>query len=423
MPHKPDFDVVVVGASFAGSTFAREAAQQGARVLLLEKDATVGRAVHTTGVLIAEVLELSDIPRRFVLDPVNAFHIYPPDRRRITLGSHDLRYWMSDTSGLLHGLAQAARAAGAELHTGARFTHAQPTASGVTVYYQADGMERSVLGRFLVGADGPLSRVAQASRLHRNRRFLAGAEWIVEGISPPVRTFSLIFDSSLAPGYCAWLAPRGEGAALGVAGYARQFDPARALRQAVDEFGELFGNSKLRRVRHKGGLIPIDGRAGESHNERVLLVGDAAGLCGAATGGGIFQAMASGQLAADYVIQYLDGDGRALLAYQRSLGRFYNLRSYLFLERQVRRLLDGLNQAEALQWLFDRFRQPTRQQLLRRGLLGTPVSDTEPLLGELLVKGLLHPRFSGEIMWGALWLGMQSLGRLAARTFARARRV
>jgi len=37
MPWCPDFDVVVVGASFAGSTFAQMAAHQGARVLLLEK--------------------------------------------------------------------------------------------------------------------------------------------------------------------------------------------------------------------------------------------------------------------------------------------------------------------------------------------------------------------------------------------------
>ena len=57
-----------------------------------------------------------------------------------------------------------------------------------------------------------------------------------------------------------------------------------------------------RRVERKGGLIPIDGRAGEMYNKHILLLGDAAGLCGAAAGGGIFQAMASGQLAADYVM-------------------------------------------------------------------------------------------------------------------------
>jgi digeranylgeranylglycerophospholipid reductase len=421
MSQNQDFDVLVVGASFAGSTIAQMAAKQGARVLLLEKNSAVGRVIHTTGVLIAEVLELTRIPRSTLLDPVNTFHIYPPNRRRITVSTSGFRYWMSNTAGLLRSLVGAATAAGAVLQTGARFTDARPNADGVTVLYQANGAEHRARGRFLIGADGPLSRVAEVSHLHRNHRFLAGAEWIVDGALPPDHTFSLIFDRSLAPGYCAWLAPRGENAVLGVAGYARRFDPAQALRQAANEFSQLHGDSALRPVEHKGGIIPIDGPLGKMYNERVLLVGDAASLCGAATGGGIFQAIASAQLAADHVIKYLNGDNRALQTYRRTLHQFYNLRSYFFLERQVRRLLDELPSNSALQWMFDRFRQPSRQQLLKRGLLETPVSDMERVLWELLVKGLLHPLPSREAVSGALWLGWQGMGRLLSRAFNRAR--
>jgi digeranylgeranylglycerophospholipid reductase len=412
MPHKRDFDVVVVGASFAGSTFARVAAQQGARVLLLEKNSDVGQVVHSTGVLIAEVLELAHIPQSTLLDPVHTFHIYPPDRRRIALSGPGFRYWMSNPACLLRSLAEAATAAGSELHTGARFTQAQPDSGGVIVTYRTYGIQHRVRGRFLVGADGPLSRVAEVTHLHRNRRFLAGAEWIVKGMSPPAHTFSLIFDHSLAPGYCAWLAPRGEHAALGVAGHARQFDPAQALRQAAKEFGELLGVSGWRRLEHKGGIIPIDGQAGKMHNQHVVLIGDAAGLCAAATGGGIFQAIASAQLAAGYVMRRLNGDVRALLKYRRHLSRFYNLKSYLYQERQVRHLLDELAPNSTLQWMFDRFHHPACQRLLQRGLLETHMSDLERVLWELLVRGLLHPLPSREAVSGALWLGLQGLGRL-----------
>ena len=179
---------------------------------------------------------------------------------------------MSDTAGLLRGLTKAATNAVAELQTGARFTDARPTADGMVVHYTDSGAECKVRGRFLVGADGPLSRVTEVSGLHRNRRFLVGAEWIVEGISPPAHTFSLIFDHTLASGYCAWLAPGGEHAALGVAGYARQFRPAQALRQAADEFGALVETSRLHQVRRKGGLITIDRRPWEMYNEHVLLL-------------------------------------------------------------------------------------------------------------------------------------------------------
>jgi digeranylgeranylglycerophospholipid reductase len=375
-----DFDVVVIGASFAGSAFAQRAAQQGARVLLLEKNAAAGAVVHTTGVIIAEVP-----------------------------GS---RYGMSDSAGLLRWLAQRATAAGAELQTGARFTDARPTVDGVTVCYQSDGVEQRVRGRFLVGADGPLSRVAEVSGLHRNQGFLAGAEWIVEGASPPSRTFSLIFDRTLSPGYCAWLAPRGEHAAMGVAGYAWEFHPARALRRAAEDFAALLGDAILRPVERKGGIIPIGGHAGEMHNERVVLVGDAAGLCGAATGGGIFQAIVSGRLAADAVIGYLNGDAQALPGYRGRLLRFHNLGSLLFLERQLRRLLDRLTLNGTLQWLFDRFRQPARRRLLRRGLLQTHVSEMEKLPWDLFFESLLHPLRPGELVSGALWFGLEGLASL-----------
>jgi flavin-dependent dehydrogenase len=192
------------------------------------------------------------------------------------------------------------------------------------------------------------------------------------------------------------------------------------LRQVANEFSRLLGDSALRQVEHKGGIIPIDGQLGKIYNERVLLVGDAAGLCGAATGGGIFQAIASAQLAADLVIRYLNGDDQCLQTYLRTLHRFYNLRSYLFLEQQVRRLLDDLPSNSALQWMFDRFRQPARQQLLQRGLLETHVSEMERVMWELLIKGLLYPLPSRETVSGALWLGCQSMSRLLSRTFSKA---
>jgi flavin-dependent dehydrogenase len=151
------------------------------------------------------------------------------------------------------------------------------------------------------------------------------------------------------------------------------------------------------------------------HNERALLVGDAGGLCGAATGGGIFQAIASAQLAAEYVMEYLNGDDEALLAYRRRLHRFYNLRAYLFLERQVRRLLDELAFNGDLQWMFDRLQRPARQRLLRRGLLESHVSEMERVIWELLTSGLVDPLHSAETVMGALGLGMRSLTRRLRR--------
>src|SRR5579871_2784072 len=66
------YDVVVAGASFAGLSFAGAAAAHGLRVLVLERDPSVGGVVRTTGILFSDVLDIMDVPPRFRSTPCAA---------------------------------------------------------------------------------------------------------------------------------------------------------------------------------------------------------------------------------------------------------------------------------------------------------------------------------------------------------------
>ena len=84
MPSSPDqkrdiYDVIVVGASFAGLSFAGVAAALGIRVLVLERDAEVGGVVRTTGVLFSDVLDIIDVPARYLMNAVRRIQLQPPD--------------------------------------------------------------------------------------------------------------------------------------------------------------------------------------------------------------------------------------------------------------------------------------------------------------------------------------------------------
>src|SRR5207253_6856211 len=77
--HKSDiYDVIVVGASFAGLSFASVAAALGLRVLVLERDAEIGGVVRTTGVLFSDVLDIIDVPARYLMNAVRRIQIQPP---------------------------------------------------------------------------------------------------------------------------------------------------------------------------------------------------------------------------------------------------------------------------------------------------------------------------------------------------------
>jgi flavin-dependent dehydrogenase len=238
------YDVIVVGASFAGLAFASAAAVRGLRVLVLERDARVGGVVRTTGVLFSDVLDIVDVPARYLMNAVRRLHIQPPDQPPIEVSGRAYRFYMADVPGMLRWMAEQATGHGAEIRCGASFLDAARDTDGrmrITFAAAADqradapGIQRHVTyAQFLLGADGAHSQVARRLGLDQNTRLLAGAEWLVEGVPLDRETFYLVMDQRLAPGYCLWLAPHGKIAALGVAGHQRAFKPAESLRVAWD---------------------------------------------------------------------------------------------------------------------------------------------------------------------------------------------
>jgi flavin-dependent dehydrogenase len=374
-------------------------------------------------------LDWLDVPQRYLMNAVRAIRLQPPDGRApIEIRSRAYRFFMADVTGMLRWMAEHAAAHGAEIRCGAAFVDATREDDGrMLVSYNRssqapDGASQasqrasteSVYARFLIGADGPRSVVAERMGLDRNTRFLAGAEWLVEGVELEGDTFHLIMDADLAPGYCAWLAPHGEIAALGVAGHAREFKPTQSLRLAQERFAPVADLSKMRVVQRKGGTIPVGGRLRQVYRDdargRALLLGDAAGLCGAATGGGIYPALISGRLAAQAVAnETLNGSVGAVRAYLRDLPQAGRLGHYLKIEDWLRFALDRLSSNADVAAFYALFSTSEGHALLQRTLLETPIVSMDShffaLLRALLGK---HPAVYGSAVRAA-W------GRITAR--------
>src|SRR5215831_11104180 len=126
------YDVIVVGASFAGLSFASVAAARGLRVLVLEKDAEVGGVVRTTGVLFSDVLDVTDVPARYLMNSVRCISLRAPNRRdSIEISAPAYRFYMADVTGMLRWMAEEAQARGATIRTGAAFLNAVRTEKGL----------------------------------------------------------------------------------------------------------------------------------------------------------------------------------------------------------------------------------------------------------------------------------------------------
>lgn len=291
-----NYDLIIVGGSFAGLACARTAAMRGLSVCVIDAKPEPGARVRTTGILVKEATDDFDVPAR-LLRKVRGVRLYAPGGRSVDLSAPGYYFQATDTPELLRWMAAEAQLAGATLRYEARFGTADEIRSGIylpNINFKA---------RFLIGADGARSRVAEHFGLGRNRRFLVGAE--VECEPLPVidpRFLHCFADSRIAPGYIGWIVPGHGVTQIGIAARHHRKPDLAAL---IGRTKQMFGLKHLHVMERRSGLIPSGGPVSPLGRGRVLLIGDAAGVVSPLTGGGIHTALSLGRRAAQIVGDYL----------------------------------------------------------------------------------------------------------------------
>jgi flavin-dependent dehydrogenase len=151
-----DFDVVIVGASFAGAACAIAAAQRGLRVCVLERKRDPGEKLRTTGIVVKEAAERTLLHRlpAGMTRRIEAVRLYAPSLKQVALAAPGYYFLSTDTPAVMRWLAEQLRAHGVDLRLGCAFTDAARIADG----WQVQGAGST---RYLVGADGARSRVAR----------------------------------------------------------------------------------------------------------------------------------------------------------------------------------------------------------------------------------------------------------------------
>jgi digeranylgeranylglycerophospholipid reductase len=314
MPQKPTstYDLVIIGASFSGLVCARTAAMRGLKTLVIERKEDPGARVATTGILVKEAADELDLPVQLTRK-VRGVRLYSPRLASIDLKAPGYYFLSTDTAGVLYWLADEAQRAGAKLACGARFEGA--TRDGG--YLKLTGHD--IKTRYLIGADGAKSRVAEAFGLGANRRFLVGLEAEYDGLDIAGDVLHCFIDRKLAPGYLGWAVPGVHVTQVGLATSSAKPD-LKAFEAKIATVLRLKEGSVVAR---RSGLIPAGGLVHPFSAQQVLLVGDAAGLVSPLTGGGIRLAFHYGRRAAQAVADYLlDGGGEPGAVMAREYPRF-----------------------------------------------------------------------------------------------------
>jgi len=343
----PEWDVIVVGAGPAGSTCAECLAKSGHRVLLLERDQKPGACANCTGIIGVEAFEVFDLPRDLIVNSISDVTFRGPYKREVgfepgrTL-AHVVRRFEFDAA-----LAERAAEAGAELRTAVRVAGGSRGEDGVEVYGVAGGKGVSFRGRAIVLAVGYHLAILRSFDMDGPREFVQGVQLLCR--NKGIEQTGVFLGSKWAPGSFGWVVPLENGwVKIGLT----TTQKARRYLDAITGSDYLAGRVDLSDARIRLSPIPV-GTLGRTHDNRVLVVGEAAGQVKTTSNGGIYYSMLGAREAAatlDVALRRDDLSAAGLSSYEDAWREL--LEPELEVGQHLREAFDAMTDAKlaALMW-------------------------------------------------------------------------
>ncbi|MDE3154716.1 MAG: NAD(P)/FAD-dependent oxidoreductase [Acidobacteriota bacterium] len=300
MPHDA-LDVLVVGGGPGGLHAARRLAEAGYGVALFEEHPEIGRPVHCTGILAPETFTEFGLRDAGLVNTLTHVRFHSPSGIEIEYSTPIEEVAVVERPLFDRSLAGQALDAGADLRCGVRITDVAVEDDGVVVTTRDGDVVRGRVGILACGANYALQR---RLGLGFPRSYLQSAQAELPAGRPG--DVELYFGTDVAPGGFGWVAPvLRDGSAVARVGVMCARDAIGHFRAILDRvrdrwaLGDVCGEPRQK-------ILPL-GPIDRTYADRLVAIGDAAGLVKPTTGGGIYYSLVSAELAAQVI-------GRALAA-------------------------------------------------------------------------------------------------------------
>lgn len=297
----PPWDVIVVGAGPAGLMAARGLAAAGRAVLVLEEHDRVGYPVHCTGLVGLDAFDELSLPRAAIRAVLHRAAFHGPDDGPVAIETDRIRAAVVDRGEFDSALAAQAAASGATFMLGTRAERIAVDRGAVTVTAGVNVLR----GRACVLGCGASYRFNRALGLGVPSALVHSAQ--VELPFQAASHVDVYLSRALAPDGFGWVVP-----------FERAGSPwARMGLMCGDRAQARFASLAARvwRERNLDDPLPLPrlkalplAPVGRTYSDRVVAVGDAAGLVKPTTGGGIYYSLLSGTLAAQVLDDALRRD-------------------------------------------------------------------------------------------------------------------
>lgn len=285
-----DYDVIIVGAGPVGGRAATLLSQQGLKVLMLEEHKEIGRPFQCAGLVTPSAMDAVEAYDT-VLQEVDGALIHGPSGTLVPVGTEGtLRTYVVCRKRFDQFVVQQGMEAGATLWLDSIPLDAQPSDTGVDVVVRKEGEEQTLSCKLLIGADGAHSWTRRTFKMGRMKELMIGFQTEVVGYEGRDRWLEMYSGSAIAPGFFAWVIPSGFGThRIGLWSTADRLN-GRSIESCYQDlidhplWKDRFAN--ISEIARYCGPVP-SGMVKHPVKNRVMLLGDAAGMAKPTTGGGL----------------------------------------------------------------------------------------------------------------------------------------
>jgi len=312
MWHTNQYDIIVVGAGPAGSTFARITASNGLSVLLLEKKQQIGIPVRCgEGVIESELRLFHEPLSEWIATAIDKFCFVAPNEKNVTVNLQG-KGFILNRKVFDNDLAKYAEDEGATVVTNTYVNNLLFDRDRVVgIRGVSDGESIEIKSKIVIGADGVESRIGRFAGINTKlniNNIDAGYQKTISGIDVDKNTCTFYVSNELAPGGYLWIFPKSKYSAnigIGISGKASINGGSPKYR--LDKFiNSKFPNHKVESIAIGG--IPLSKPIDKMVTDGFILIGDAGRTVNPLSGGGIILGMKSAVQAANVAIKVIKNE-------------------------------------------------------------------------------------------------------------------
>ncbi|MCD6419055.1 NAD(P)/FAD-dependent oxidoreductase [bacterium] len=286
------FDIVIIGASVGGLSSALELLKNGIYPIMIEQRREIGIPAQCAEYIPAHFASEVSILKNFRAQRIDRM------TAKINIDNDIITYRIAAPGCIINRdkweqfLAQKVIDKGGKIFTAERAIAIEKYDN----HYRIITTKRTLEARFIIGADGPKSITAKFFKIPQ-QKIIYSIQWTVP-LRKKLFDTMVVFDRKFKGGY-GWLFPKGDIANLGVGA-------ENLVPDMLEDVAEFFGEFIVKKTITKtGGAIPIGGLREKISDDKIFLVGDAAGTTDPITGAGIANAYDSGKIAGGIVAEAL----------------------------------------------------------------------------------------------------------------------